>query len=286
MSLIIRNLSVSAVEIGDLGLTIAASQDRNLREEPEHQVIESADLLAAITAGDLVFLDQSGTTALNQADSLAVLDNLSPFFVTNPEQIESDLTQVVADLNTHEADTSNPHSTSFVGLTDTPGTAGADNTVPTWVSGSLVNQLPSSAPVMLSTIDGQPTITYIDTTRGSKELSVDSHTLVFSERRLNDNDWIQIGQVTDASAGFPVPRDATITGVSVFSENNPGGKEINLFSDATDRGTVATISAAGTIIDNSLNLDVTKGQKIRLRAGTTGGAANDVVITVSLQWRN
>ena len=74
MSFKLRNLTVSAVEIDDLGLYIAANSDYDLREEPASDIATSDDLPAAISAGNLIVLDPLGIgspmAALSISDSL------------------------------------------------------------------------------------------------------------------------------------------------------------------------------------------------------------------------
>ncbi len=75
MSFFIRNLTASAIEINDLGLTIDVAEDLDLKSETHNSIALSTDLVGFITAGDIVILDPAdGVTRLSTVDSLKVLD--------------------------------------------------------------------------------------------------------------------------------------------------------------------------------------------------------------------
>ena len=74
MSFIIRNLTAGTVTIDDLGMEFAASADVDFLPEPAQDVAKSADLVAQITAGNLIVLDPNdGVTPLSSADSIKVV---------------------------------------------------------------------------------------------------------------------------------------------------------------------------------------------------------------------
>jgi len=140
----------------------------------------------------------------------------------------------------------------------------------------------------VTTINGQEVLTLIDTTRANKVLSVGDTSVTWAENRVTNNDWLQIGSAVDALSGYVVPLNATIVKVTAHTENNRGNtKPILLYIDGALNSTIGTFAGASgedQFVDPALNIDVTQGQKLRLRGGT-GGRIEDTVITVWLKWR-
>jgi len=84
MSFLIRNLTAAPIEINDLGLTVAIGEDLDLKSETPNSIATSDDLIAFITAGDIVVLDPSdGVTQLSTVDSLNIINstNAAPYGV-------------------------------------------------------------------------------------------------------------------------------------------------------------------------------------------------------------
>lgn len=77
MSFLVRNTTGSPgidIILNDLGLTIAAGTDFDMRSEQANDVAESSDLTAAISAGNLIVLDPlDGTTPLTIAQSIEIV---------------------------------------------------------------------------------------------------------------------------------------------------------------------------------------------------------------------
>lgn len=151
-----------------------------------------------------------------------------------------------------------------------------------------------SSDVQLINVNGQPTIMFVDSTRGAgsppvgKRLSVSEQTLVFSENRLNNNDWIQIGNANDTDSGYVVDFDGTLTYATGHCENTDvNSKNIHVFVNGIDQGSVGTLAGGlnASFINTTLDIDFTQGDKIRLQAQGTGGAIQDTVIKLTVRWR-
>lgn len=146
-----------------------------------------------------------------------------------------------------------------------------------------------SSVVALTVIDGQPVITFIDTTRGNKILSVTDHPIVFSDKDLDDLEWVAIGDAIDADSGYIAEFDGTIVYATGHCEDTSGNsKEIHLFLDGVDSLTLGTLTGGvnADFSDVTLNLDFSKGDRIRLQAQNgAGGRIKDTVVKVTLKWR-
>lgn len=137
-------------------------------------------------------------------------------------------------------------------------------------------------------IGGQEVLTLVDTTRGNKVLSIETSALTWSENRVSNNDWLQIGNANDSRTGYIVPWNATIVKVTAHTANNRGNvKPILLYVNGVNVGSIATFngpSGEDSFINDAENIDLVAGDKIRLRGGT-GGRIEDVVVTLWIKWR-
>jgi hypothetical protein len=149
--------------------------------------------------------------------------------------------------------------------------------------------LPSGLTVTV--INGQPTLTLIDSTRGDKVLSVSENCFVLSERRLGNNDWVKIGEANSSRSSIIADFDGTVVGITVHCENTSGNeKDIRLWIEDTEVGDIASINSLSgnidaTFVDTNLNYDFSQGDRIRLRCGDNGGNIQDTVIKLTVKWR-
>lgn len=144
--------------------------------------------------------------------------------------------------------------------------------------------------VTITTINGQPMLTLEDTTRANKILSVGEQILTFAENALTDLDWVRIGNSNDADSGFIADFDGTIVYATGHCEDTGAGisKDIRIYIDAVDTALAGTLSggANATFNSNTLNVDFSQGDKIRLRAiDGAAGAIQDTVVKLTVKWR-
>ncbi len=174
---------------------------------------------------------------------------------------------------------------NFIGLGVTVTDAGG-GTVSIDIPGGGGGGLPGLA---ITTINGQPTLTLIDTTRGNKILSVAETNFIFAEPNLADLDWFKIGDASDSTTGYITPFQATIVSASYHnSDDNGQAKELDLYINGSYDSTLFT--TPGTSVENSatitnLNIDLSQGDKLQMRAGTTGTAIADTLVTLWVKWR-
>lgn len=142
--------------------------------------------------------------------------------------------------------------------------------------------------ISVTTINGQEVLTLVDTTRANKILSVGDTSITWSENRVKNNDWLQIGSAVDALSGYIVPMNATIVKATGHTEDNNGNtKNINLYINGVNDGAIVLftgLSGEDSYNSTTDNIDVSQGDKLRLR-GATGGKIEDTVITLWLKWR-
>ena len=132
-------------------------------------------------------------------------------------------------------------------------------------------------------------LSFTDSVR-SKTLSVESPTYQYSENTIRNNDWISMGDATDADSGWIMPYDGTVVTVTGHTEDANGNTyEIDLYVDGVDEGSVGTLSGAGQddFVDITTDIDFNAGQKLRLRGDRTAGSSGlgDTTITLTVKWR-
>lgn len=149
---------------------------------------------------------------------------------------------------------------------------------------------PAPSPVTITIIDGQPVVTFVDTTRTNKILSVETVTFMWAENVVSNNDWLKIGQTNDAAIGHIMPHDCTIIKVTAKTTDNKGNsKKLDLYVDGV-LNTSSVISFSGTpgedkFSDITLNIDISAEQKIQLRGDATSGSIDDTTVTLFMKWR-
>ncbi len=143
----------------------------------------------------------------------------------------------------------------------------------------------------VTTIGGNDIVTFTDTTRGNKTLSVESNTYSFGENSLVHLDWIRpVGNATDADSGYIMPLDGTVVFGTAHCENTSGAdsKDIHLFINGVDQGSLGTLAGGANVTfnNNTVNLDFNAGDRIRLQAqGAATGNIEDTVASVTVRWR-
>lgn len=136
---------------------------------------------------------------------------------------------------------------------------------------------------------GEQQLFMTDSSRGPKDLSIAEFTVAFSENRIGNNDWLEVGSANDATSGYIMPHNATIVRATAHTASSSSAKDIDLYIDGVATAPLITIPSGGgsesEISDGTLNIDVAAGEKIRLRGGSTGGAIQDTLVTLWVRWR-
>jgi len=156
----------------------------------------------------------------------------------------------------------------------------------------LSSSPPATSAFVESTINGQPMLTFPDSVRGNKILSISEQNHIFTRGRVDDLDWLRLGNVAHAESGFIAEFDGCVCYVSAHCENtDTSEKDVHLFVDDVDQGNIGTLSGGenSTFVNTTLDIDYTRGQKIRLQAqdvsGSTPGNIQDVVVNLTIKHR-
>lgn len=146
-------------------------------------------------------------------------------------------------------------------------------------------------PAVNTPAEDQTLLAFTDATRSSKVLSVETMTVTFSDNSAQDNDWLSVGNASDALSGFIMPMDGTVVAATAHTEDANGNTyDMDLYVDAVDSGAVVSLTGAGEDSDSdpTIDIDFTAGQKLRIRADQTAGSSkiDDVVVTLTVRWRS
>ena len=171
------------------------------------------------------------------------------------------------------------------------GTAGANGKITGQDIADGVETILGLTSLTFTDINGQSILTHIDTTRSSKVLSIDSHPYVFANNTIDDNEWMDIGDASNADVGITMPLDGTIVMATGQTEDDNGNTfEMDVYIDGVDSGSVGTLTggANSEFQTTTVDLDFTQGQKIRVRGDRTAGSTElgDVAVVIIVRWRD
>lgn len=136
--------------------------------------------------------------------------------------------------------------------------------------------------------NSQGIVLFRDSSR-NKDLSIDRETFSFGidHRNITGKRWMKlIGSVIASTSGYKVPRDATITSMTVQSQNNiiQGRFNIRKNNSATNVYT-GIITSNNEFINNNLNIDINGGDYIQLFMSILSGNVDFPVVTIEIAWR-
>jgi hypothetical protein len=167
--------------------------------------------------------------------------------------------------------------------------ANADNQI---ISDIGTYQIPNVSGML-----SEPMMFIEDVTRNNKMLSVAGNIYSWSSNYINNDDWIMLPNIYTSEAGFVMPYDGTITGITSYTAeanyhtksfsvwvNNVENKEAHYINGLNTDKSVKTVSTN--------NIDFTRGSNIRLQARTPAnysgfymGGIQYVTFAMQVKWR-
>jgi len=161
--------------------------------------------------------------------------------------------------------------------------AGTNITLTSDVNEITINS--TSGGVTITTINGQPVPTFIDTTRSNKILSIETTTHTFDNKELNNNTWMDIASAKDSTAGYIIPHDGTIVKATAHSSSSTTTRAVNLYVNSVlNTSNIILFPSSSDFSDTTTNVDVVAGDLVQLRGGT-GSSSKDVVAVLYIKWR-
>ena len=147
------------------------------------------------------------------------------------------------------------------------------------------NRLQFISDVYVTPINGFPMPVYINTLKGNKILSTTIGSYSWSEIKLSNNDWMEVGTARDTRTGHIMPFDGTLVGITVhISDTNNETGTITIFKNAAQ---IHTFNVSGAneqaSVDMNINVDFNLTDKFRIRY--QGGAIEDTLVSILVQWR-
>lgn len=129
---------------------------------------------------------------------------------------------------------------------------------------------------------------FFDSSR-SKTLSVSRETLSFgiNHRDISGKRWMNMtGKVNSLATGYKILRDATITSITVQTQNIITEARFNIRVNGVDTNLhTSTISSAKGIIEDNLNYDINKGDYLQLFMSVLIGNVDFPIVMIEIAWR-
>jgi len=257
-------------------------------------IVQDLDIPNAITANGFVVRTAEDTYASRTITASADEDELG-IAITNGDGVAADPTIGLDILGLTDPDDDMDATDEFAVHDKSEGTAGANRKMTgqniadgTAAILGIESLTFATFPAVTSPAEDQTLLAFTDATR-SKTLSVETHTFQWAENTVGNNDWIQIGNASDADSGWVMPFDGTIVGMTAYCEDAGGATfDIDLYINGADNGAVAVLT--GTDVsdtDPTLDIDFSAGDKLRLRGDRTagGGSLGDTNVALLVKWR-
>lgn len=124
----------------------------------------------------------------------------------------------------------------------------------------------------------------VDNTRDGKLLSVGRASYPFSNDGASDNVYLDCGSAQANTAGWVMPRNGTITSVTLHFVSGPNKQfQIRLNSNTTPIQTYNIAASTPTV--SIENIDVAANDRLQVFVGSAGSAAYDPTVSVEVAWR-
>lgn len=272
MAFNVENGTGGVLDIGDLGITLDVGEitDLSLRTDPltiTNSLVTGEEMHTLITAGDLIVKDPLLGT------NLSVVDGIICARSHNDPHFRVGLGARIGDIS--DVTLATPAANEILQF-----------------NGTNWGNIPQ--PIEISTLDGQPIPTFIDSTRSNKRLSVETIPLMWSDGSIRREDWIPIGRSSGEGNGYSVPHQGTIVKVTADSLHNNGvSRHIDLYMNKI-LNTASLVTFTGIpngpekFEDVTLDIDFTVANVLQLRAdntGTAGVSLEDCVLVLWIKWR-
>jgi len=130
---------------------------------------------------------------------------------------------------------------------------------------------------------------FIDPTRNNKELSISRDNILFgiNHKDITGKRWMKLSSgVVSISSGYKVPRNATITAMTIQTQNNVDEARFNIrTNNQIENLHTANLTSSKDLIEDNLNIDIYKGDYIQLFLSVLVGKVDYPVVNVEIAWR-
>jgi len=137
-------------------------------------------------------------------------------------------------------------------------------------------------------INNEGIVQCYDITR-NKILSVDREIFTFGidHRDVVGKRWMRItGGVKASTIGYKIPRDATITTMTIQTKNTVTESRFNIrVNNSASNIYTATMSSNNELIIGDLNIDINQGDFLQLFLAVLIGNVDFPVLTMEVAWR-
>ena len=290
------NLDISTLAAGTtVALTDEIAVDQGAAANVKFtftDVVQDLNIVSGITANGIIVRTSDDNYA-SRSIAVAGVGRGDGLAVTNGDGVAGDPTLELDIDGTPAAGENIAATDEFVGMNASAATAaGANQKFTGQEVADGVADILNLNDLEIVDIDGESVLVITDTNRGNKKLSVSETPIVFSEQFVGNNDWISIGNAVSAEVGYIMPHDATIVKVTAHtSDDNNNSKTIRLYVDGVDTAAIVSFTAVNgeneyRNTSSTINYDVSRDQKIRLRGDAAGGSVNGLTVTLWVKWRD
>lgn len=125
-----------------------------------------------------------------------------------------------------------------------------------------------------------------DLTRGGKYLSLSRQNYAYSRSGARDNGYLDVQQIAQVDAGWVIPRKGTIVAITSFWISGVNGKSLEIHRNNSATVLHSHVGDAGVPnYENTLNVDLNAGDKLRVFVSAAGGSITNTNVIVEVAWR-
>jgi len=134
----------------------------------------------------------------------------------------------------------------------------------------------------------EPMLTFIDTTRLNKQLSVETTAYAYGRNTVNKNALLRPAQGNSNFSGYIMPYNGTVIRASLVTVNNAGqSRSFSIYVNLVENtGVLSTIGLGEQTATNSaVNIDFLAGDKLIMRGRGPGGTIQATTALLWVKWR-
>jgi hypothetical protein len=136
--------------------------------------------------------------------------------------------------------------------------------------------------------DSHGVLLFFDNSR-SKFLSATRQTYKFGidHRSISNDRWLYaVDKIVTNVTGYRIPRNATITAITIQSQNITGSTTFNIRRNDNPTNISSTALSAAGITSDDLNVDVDKDDWLQLFMSVSSGNISNPLFVLELAWRD
>jgi len=134
----------------------------------------------------------------------------------------------------------------------------------------------------------EPMLTFIDTTRLNKQLSVETTAYAYGRNTVNRNARLRPAQGNSNFSGYIMPYNGTVIRASLVTVNNAGqSRSFSVLVNTVEHAGVLSTTGLGeqSVTNDVVNIDFLAGDKLIMRGRGPGGLIQATTALLWVKWR-